>query len=220
MVLLSTLSVLLVAVTNDNTSRICTAALCGLLLSQDLFTSVNLLVTVLMEMTQLSLFFDHLKLISILNVKETCFTAGIFDKMYLLKSTKSILIFFTYAAIRNIIFTAVALCICVVLHNEFRGSKDATIILGYLLVGTFVVLKLALCCRQLYILRLVKNPLMLYAKLADDVVKLKKQRHLFIIVLSAINVVFHKGTSMYLRCACFELPFSLYRVVFYDAGLP
>ena len=199
MVLLSTISVLLVAVIDDNTSRICTAAVCGLLLSQDLFTSVNMLVTVLMKMTQLSLFFDRLKLTSILNIKDTCFTAGIFDKTYLLKSTKYILIFFIFAAIRNTIFTAVTLCICIVLHNEYNGSEDATIILGYLLVGAFVVFKLALCCRQLYILRLVKNPLMSYAKLADDVVKLKKYRHLFITVLSVTNVLFHKGTSMYLH---------------------
>ena len=197
MVLLSILSVLLVAVIDDNASRICIAALCGFFLSQDLFTSINMLVTILMEKTRLPLFFDRL---SILNVKDTCFTAGI-----LLKSTKSFLIFFIFAAIRNTIFTAMTLCICIVLHSEFNGSKDASIVLGYLLVGTFIVFKLVLCCRQLYILRLVKNPLMSYAKLANDVAKLKKHRHLLITVLSVINVVFHKGTYMCLVMKCFEL---------------
>ena len=189
MVLLSMLSVLLVAFIGDNALRICTAALCGLFLSQDLFTSVTMLVTILMEKTKLPLF-DRL---SILNIKDTCFTAGIFDKTHLLKSTKSILIFFLFAAIRNVIFTAVTLCICIVLHSEFNGSKDASIALGYLLVGIFIVFKLALYSRQLYILRLVKNPLMHYVKLANDVVKLKKYRQLLITILSVINVSFQKG---------------------------
>ena len=196
MSLLSVLSVLLAAVIRDSTLRICLAALCGLLLSQDLFTGVNMLAAILIAEKQLPLF-NCLKLSSIMNIKELWFSAGIFDKTYLLKSTKSMLIFFLFAVIRNVLLAIVTLCICIILHNEFSGSQDASTVLGYLLVGKFVVFKLALFGRQLYILQLVKNPLMCYyARFADNVVKLKKYRHPLITILSVINVLFHKGTPI------------------------
>lgn len=192
MVLLSVLSVLLVAVIGDNTSAVCLAALCGLLLSQDLFTSFSMVYVILMEKTQIPLF-NHFKLASIASIKDTCFTAGIFNKMYLLKSTKSILIFFLSAATRNVAFIVVSLCICIVLHGEFSGSEDVSSALGYLLVGTFVLFKLTSYGRQIYILRLVKNPLMHYTKLTNDIVKLKKYRDPLVTILSIVNVIIHKG---------------------------
>ena len=192
MVVLSVLSVLLVAVIGDSTSAVCIAAVCGLLLSQDLFTSFNMLIITLTEKTKIPLL-DHF---SLAGIKDTCFTAGIFNKTYFLKSTRSIVIFFLSATVRNVVFIIVTLCICIVLHSELNGSKDASIVLGYLLVGTLVVFQLALHCRQLYILRLVKNPLLYYIKLADDVMKLKQCRDLLITILSIVNVLLHKGMSV------------------------
>lgn len=217
MILLSTLSVLLVAVIGDNTSAICVAALCGLLLSQDLFTSFSMLAAMLLKKKQFPLL-SHLKLASI---KDACFTAGIFNKTYLLKSTNAILIFFLSAAARNLIFIATLLCICIVVHNEYNGSKDIDLVLGYLLTGIFVVSKLALCSRQLYILRLVKNPLMYYIKLADDAIKLKRHRRLLITILSIVNVSFHKGVHI---CLCKEIGLKqyvlCYRDIICNAGVP
>ena len=195
-VLLSVLSVLLVTVIGDGTLAICIAAVCGLLLSQDLFTSFSMLIVTLMEKTKIPLF-DHFSLAGNANIKDTCFIAGIFNKTYLLKSTRSILVFFLSATVRNVIFIVVSLCICIVLHSELNGSKDASIILGYLLVGTLVIFQLALHCRQLYILRLVKNPLIYYIKLADDVMKLRQHRDLLVTILSVVNVLFHKGMSLF-----------------------
>lgn len=214
MILLSIFAVLLVAVIGDNTTALCVAAVCGLLLSQDLFTSFNILAITLVEKTEIPVL-NHL---SIAGIKDTCFTAGIFNKTYSLKSTKSILIFFLSAAARNVIFIVVSLCICIVLHDKFSGSKDASNVLGYLLVGLFVVFRLALCSRQLYILRLIKNPLMCYAKLANDVMKLKKHRDLLLNILSIINVLFHKGMPMRFNNE-FQSSVLIYRYLFHLAGL-
>ena len=217
MVLLSMLSVLLVAVIGDSTSAICVAALCGLLLSQDLFTTVSMLIVVLKEKTGIPLF-NNIKLASINN---TCFTAGIFNKMYLLKSMKSILIFFLSATIRNVILIVVSLCVCIVLHKEFTGSEDVSTVLGYLLLGTLIVSQLVLFGRQLYILRLVKNPLLHYVKLANDVTKLKTHRDLLVTILSIINVLFQKGTIVCYHSESFLRQYiSLYRDVVHDAGIP
>lgn len=214
MFLLSTLSVLLVAVVGDSTLSTCVAALCGLFLSQDSFTSVNMLIILLLRKTQLPLF-NHLIPSS---VEDTYFAAGIFNKMYLLESTKSILTFFLFAAARNVIFVATLLSICIVMHPEFNGSKDTTDILGYLLVGIFLVFKLALYSRQIYVLRLIRNPLMCYATLADDVAQLKKRRNFLITILSVINVLFHKGVLICLKKRCFNVVwFLLYRGVIHHA---
>ena len=192
MVLLSVLSVLLVAVIGDGTLAVCVAAVCGLLLSQDLFTSFSLLFVTLTEKTKIPLL-DHFNLAGNANIKDACFTAGIFNKTYLLKSTRSIVVFFLSTTVRNVIFIIISLCVCIVLHSELNGSKDASIILGYLLVGTLIVFQLVLHCRQLYILRLVKNPLIYYIKLADDVMKLRQHRDLLVTILSVVDVLFHKG---------------------------
>ena len=219
MSVLSVLSVLLAAVIRDSTLRISVAALCGFLLSQDLFTGVNMLTTILMAKTQLPLF----NRLSIVNIKDSWFSAGIFDKTYLLKSTKSILIFLLFSAIRNVLLATITLCVCIILHNELNGSQDASTVLGYLLVGKFVLLKLILCSRQLYILQLVKNPLMYhYARFADNAIKLKKYRRLLVTIFSVINVLFHKGTPMFHEVKCFEEPcvFLSCRPVILDVGVP
>ena len=213
MVLLSVLSVLLVAVIGDNTSAVCIATVCGLLLSQDLFTSFSMLIMTLMETTKMPLF-NHFKLVSI---KDTCFTAGVFNKTYLLKSAKSIAVFYISAIVRNVVFILVSLCICILLHRELNGSEDASIILGYLLVGTLVVFQLALHCRQLYILQLVKNPLLYYIKLADNVMKLKQHRDLLVTILSIVNVLFHKGMSVYFGNEVLKLLF--HRTVIHYASI-
>ena len=213
MVLLSVLSVLLVAVIGDNTSAICIETVCGLLLSQDFFTSFSMLIMTLMETTKIPLL-NHFKLVSI---KDTCFTAGVFNKTYLLKSAKAIAVFYISAIVRNVIFILVSLCMCIVLHRELNGSEDASVILGYLLVGTLVVFQLALHCRQLYILRLVKNPLMYYIKLADNVMKLKQHRDLLVTILSIVNILFYKGTSVCFGIKIFKL--LLHRAVIHYASI-
>jgi len=190
MIVLSALPTIVVSVIGDKTSSVCIAAVCGLLLSQDVFTSFEMLMAVMVKKNVCLSLFKALKLVGIEN---TYFSAGIFHRTYSLKHFKSYVTFFILSTIRTSIFSAAVLAICIIVHNEYSGSEDAATILGYVIVGLFVLYKVSMQCRQLYIFRLIRNPLMGYTLLADDVAKLKQKRNVLIAVVSIIYGLFCKG---------------------------
>ena len=189
MIVLSVLPTIVVAVIGDKTS-LCVAAVCGLLLSQDVFSSFDMLMAaVIKENMCLSLF----KALKLAGIKNTYFSAGIFNQTYSLSSLKSNMVFFLLCTIRNCIFTAVVLAICIPIHNEYNGSEDTATILGYIIVGLFALYRVFTHCRQLYILGLIRNPLMRYTLLANDIAKLKQAKDVLVLIVSVIHGSFCKG---------------------------
>jgi len=190
MIVLSAMPTIVVAVIGDKTSSVCIAAVCGLLLSQDVFTSFDMWMAVMIKQNVCLSLFKALKLVGIEN---TYFSAGVFNRTYSLKHIKSYVLFFILSTIRTSVFSAVLLAICIIIHNKYNGSEDTGTILGYTIVGLFVMCKIFTHCRQLYIFRLIRNPLMGYTLLADDTAKLKQKRNVLITVVAVIYGSFYKG---------------------------